>query len=1046
MTTTTTPPSHFETLQQFSADYAPTKLTQYKSTRTGMQVVVVDRKGPKVQGYFTLATEIFDDSGAPHTLEHLVFMGSKSYKYKGVLDLLANRAYSNTNAWTATDHTAYTLDTAGWEGFAQILPVYLEHVIVPTLTDEGCYTEVHHVDGDGNDAGVVYSEMQGVQNNGAELMDLAARRALYPEGVGFRYETGGMMEQLRVLTAERIRAFHREMYQPKNLCLVIVGEVEHENMLAILDEFEEGILGDIPKPDAPFQRPWIESPETPALKETVLQTVEFPEEDESAGDILVGFLGPDCNDVVQTGALNVLLTYLSGSSISILENTMVEKEELASSISTWWDARPNSVIWLQPTSVATEKLAEVEKRLFEVLKEVAAKPLDMKYMVDCVRRERRQVMFQAESNSEFFSTNVINDFLFGKRDGSTLRDLASIREYDVLEKWTDEEWRAFLRRWISDAKHVSILGKPSKAMSDKLKADEVARVAAQKEVLGVDGLKALAKKLEDAKAKNDAPIPQEILEQWPVPGVSSIHFIETETARAGLARSLGLQDVPAQKVIDKAKDTSLFLQFEHVPSNFVLVSVLLGTSGIPVELRPLLPLFIDNFFNTPVMQDGVKIPFETVVTDLEKDTISYSIGGGSRLGYSEGVGIVFEVEMDKYERTIHWIRTMMFDAVFDVTRLRAALAKIMADIPEAKRSGNSMAYAVDAMLHLDSKSTVKARNTLVKAVYLKRIRKLLDSDPAAVIAKLEALRAGLFTASNVRLLVVTDVTKLPNPTAPWAHLTSALGLADSLTPIEYQHQRLSAAGRTPGSLGTIIVPMPTIDSSFAIASAPGPTSYTDPRIPALLVAVAYLDAVEGPLWRAVRGTGLAYGTSFSRDVDGGFMQFRVYRSPDAHKAFARSRDVVAAFASGKEALERSLLEGAVSAIVVSLADEQATMAMAAQMNFVNGVVRGVEEGYNEELLRKVRAVGEEEVRKVMGEVLVRCFEPGRANVVVTCAPVVAEAIVKGFEADGFKTEVRALGDFKDDYGLVGDDDEGEDDDEDEEGESGDESGSGEESE
>ncbi|KFY54701.1 hypothetical protein V496_07214 [Pseudogymnoascus sp. VKM F-4515 (FW-2607)] len=81
----------------------------------------------------------------------------------------------------------------------------------------------------------------------------------------------------------------------------------------------------------------------------------------------------------------------------------------------------------------------------------------------------------------------------------------------------------------------------------------------------------------------------------------------------------------------------------------------------------------------------------------------------------------------------------------------------------------------------------------------------------------------------------------------------------------------------------------------------------------------------------------------------------------------------------------------------------------------------------------------------MREVLVPCFQPGKANVVVTCAPVVAEAIVKGFEADGFKTEVRALGDFKDEYGLVGDDDEG-DDDEDDEGESGDESGSGDESE
>ena len=54
------------------------------------------------------------------------------------------------------------------------------------------------MDGTGQDAGVVYSEMQGVQNTQEELMELCARRLMYPEGNGFRYETGGMMEQLRV--------------------------------------------------------------------------------------------------------------------------------------------------------------------------------------------------------------------------------------------------------------------------------------------------------------------------------------------------------------------------------------------------------------------------------------------------------------------------------------------------------------------------------------------------------------------------------------------------------------------------------------------------------------------------------------------------------------------------------------------------------------------------------------------------------------------------------------------------------------------------------
>lgn len=43
---------------------------------------------------------------------------------------------------TDTDHTAYTLTTAGAEGFLNLLPVYLSHVLFPTITDQAFYTEV----------------------------------------------------------------------------------------------------------------------------------------------------------------------------------------------------------------------------------------------------------------------------------------------------------------------------------------------------------------------------------------------------------------------------------------------------------------------------------------------------------------------------------------------------------------------------------------------------------------------------------------------------------------------------------------------------------------------------------------------------------------------------------------------------------------------------------------------------------------------------------------------------------------------------------------
>ncbi|KAI5287750.1 hypothetical protein KEM55_009282, partial [Ascosphaera atra] len=58
------------------------------------------------------------------------------------------------------------------------------------------------------------------------------------------------------------------------------------------------VLDIIPNPEAPFKRPFVES-QPPPLKGTIVERVEFPEEDEEFGEIEIRFLGPDTNDPVQ---------------------------------------------------------------------------------------------------------------------------------------------------------------------------------------------------------------------------------------------------------------------------------------------------------------------------------------------------------------------------------------------------------------------------------------------------------------------------------------------------------------------------------------------------------------------------------------------------------------------------------------------------------------------------------------------------------------------------------------------------------------------------
>ncbi|MCJ1247440.1 hypothetical protein MMC30_004654 [Trapelia coarctata] len=1022
--------TQFRTLQSFDSEFSPNKFTQYESQRTGMRVVVVDQKGPKVLGYFALATEIHDDSGAPHTLEHLCFMGSKSYPYKGVLDKLATRAYSNTNAWTATDHTCYTLDTAGWAGFSQILPVYLEHVIVPTLTDSGCYTEVHHVDGEGHDAGVVYAEMQGVQNKQPEIMDLKTRRLMYPEGVGFRYETGGMMEQLRVLTSDRIRQFHRDMYQPKNLCLIIVGEVHHDDLLAILDNFENTILEDIPKPDVPFKRPWVESNQPPRLRDSTVETVDFPEEDETSGEISISFFGPSCNDHLQMGALTILLTYLAASSVSTLENILVEKEQVASGVYYSWESRPDTVIQFTLSGVDATKLPEVEARFFEVLAEAATTELDMGYMQDCVIRHRRKLKSSAENGAMFFTDSIIGSFLFG--DSSTLRKVADLKEFDILDKWAELQWRQFLKKWISDAPHITVLGKPSAAMSKRIKEEEEARIAKQKADLGEIGLKRLAEKLAAAKAENDKKIPRQMLERFQVPDTSSIHFISTTTARSGAARkpSTGHQN-PIQAIIDQdASKLPLFIHFEDIQSNFVQISVLIGTESIPIPLRPLLSVYLDNFFNSPVMRDGKRIEFEQVVMELEKDTVDYEMDSASSLGNSEGLRVMIQVEADKYETAIRWVRCLMWDSIFDVTRIQAATVKLLADVPEEKRDGSSMTGSAAMMTNTAPEAIGRARDTLVKALYLKRVKNLLKSDPDMVISQLEEIRHAIGQVSNFRVLVIANVEKLKRPVSSWERLTAGRGTSQPLAPIDTRLARLSNAGKHPGNLAYII-PMP-IDSSFAYMVGKGPAELQDPQVPALMVAISYLDAVEGPLWTAVRGTGLAYGTYFSRAINSGHVTYTIFRSPDAFKAFAASKDVLQKFISGETSFDTLALEGAISSIVLEFANGQSTMSAAAQESFVRQVIRDLPNDWNDVILKRVRTVDVEEIKKAMKNILLPVLTPESANLFITCAAVMQENLVRDFKGIGFKPEVKPLALFQDDYGLkTGDVEEEEDDEEDE---------------
>ncbi|KAI7641025.1 hypothetical protein KC318_g22008, partial [Hortaea werneckii] len=264
----------------------------------------------------------------------------------------------------------------------------------------------------------------------------------------------------------------------------------------------------------------------------------------------------------------------------------------------------------------------------------------------------------------------------------------------------------------------------------------------------------------------------------------------------------------------------------------------ISTSAVPTDLKPLLGLYVMNFFTTPVMRNAQRVKFENVVLDLERETVDYALD--TQRGNPEMISIAFEAEPERYEAVISWIRTLLFDAIHDPVRLHASLTKILADLPEEKREGDSMAAAVMAMIQYKQSSSERARSTLSKSLYLKRTKKMLKREPEAVVEKFTKLCNALHRPENFRVYVAADVVKkLQKPVTAWKVLTDGLDMSKPLEPLPDRKANLSDLGKNPGN-ATYIVPIGAIDSSYGLLATKGPESYDHSDLPALTVAATYM--------------------------------------------------------------------------------------------------------------------------------------------------------------------------------------------------------------
>ncbi|XP_050485533.1 uncharacterized protein C05D11.1-like [Bombus huntii] len=971
----------------------------YKSRDTGITVCIADVEGPVVNGYLCLATEAHDDDGLPHTLEHLVFLGSEDYPYKGVLDLLANRCLaSGTNAATQVDFTFYTMTTAGSEGFLSLMPIYLDHILYPTLTDAGFLTEVHHINGEGENAGVVYCEMQGKENIGEYLVYVEMFRAMFPGRCGYKSIVGGALKNLRESTTnEKVRQYHQEFYRPENLTIVITGQVKHADVFKALQIIEKKIISKGNR--GFFKRPWQDP--VPPLTESIDLDVYYPCDDEDNGVVDVAWRGSSpITNMYELIGCTLLLKYLTDTSVSPLQKEFVEIDDAyASNVSYSYGAYTVSVLYLAFESVPKSKIPLIKDQLLKVLNDVHKKGIDMKRMKTVVHRRILEDLSSLESEPH----ETIAYMLFGYAlYGNTKEDLDQrtnqVQALKKLETEPESYWLNLLKTYLLESPFVLVKGIPSLKKRHELTEKEKDRVAKQIENLSKEELQKKEKELQEAIAKNDIPVPDEILSSVPIPSTHLInfHYIKSYTTESSKQHSR----------FDVSK-LPFYTYLDHVNTNFVYMFVIMNTSDIKKEYKLYIPLLLEIIMECPVMRNSQLIPYEEIVAELEADTISndtnLGVSNSSRFScgpYSYTALLMLHLEMEKYEKGVQWIKELLYETKLTPDRLKITAAKMVNDVAQFKRQGNKIVNDLMQELIYNKESNPHISNMLRQQKFLNHVLERLsdETDQKKVISEIESVREVLTTPKNMVLYMATNVDKLtaqvPNVYSPWNTYFSTFGTS-SKTKLEAIPDSTFINSPDEIPLKGCVTGLGSIESSYLCQSCSCINDYHSPDLAPLLVCIQYLTQLEGPMWRLIRGQGLSYGYHIYNKPNEGLLYLSFYKSTNIVAAYKEAKSIVEIHICENK-WERLLFESAKSCLIFEIIEKEQSVGDVVQQSLLS-YFKNVPHDYTQQMVQRVSEVTIEDMSRIASQYLKPLFDPEQCKTTIVCHSSKVPEIVDAFK-------------------------------------------------
>jgi len=565
-------------------------------------------------------------------------------------------------------------------------------------------------------------------------------------------------------------------------------------------------------------------------------------------------------------------------------------------------------------------------------------------------------------------------------------------------------WANLLKKYFLDRPYVNIVGEPNCDLMEKMAEEEKNRICKQREILSDNGLKSKAEELENATIANEIPPPPEMIASFKIPDIGSINFhpVKRSTNYSELAMD--------QNPLFPLRDLPFRFQLDDIHTNFVTLHTLLDTSSVPPSLKLFLPLFLEVLFESPVKRNGAIIPHDVVIKELAEDTVSTAATLGvhceelrfSCAAYAQMAHLFLQMSIAKYERGVRWLYELLFCSQFVQDRLKIIATKMINEVSKKKREGsfivkslvNELAYCKESNRHV---SNLMRQHTFLTALLAK-----LDSDPQKIIDSMEELRHILTQSNNITIHVATDVSQLVrqfgNPTLVWKEIFElpTSEAKDERKKLRVQHCHELLLPFKEDSLVGAIVGIGSVESSFLIQYAPCISSNTHPDLPALMVLLQYLTQLEGPMWRQIRGLGLAYGYTISVDPSKGLIYLSLYRSTHTTNAYKQAVTILKNHLDGTDEWDVSLIESARSSLIFELIQNQETVKSISLLSLVMHL-NSLDEDYNKKLLRQVSEITVDDIKRVGPLYVPALFDAKKSWLAVCCHPSKVDEIVAGLK-------------------------------------------------